>query len=103
MCLHMNFQLSFFFKSHSALIALTARFCATVFLFVNIPSMLICELAITHFAVVLSIAQGVVNYPQMNQKTSPQLEDLSANVANEPMVIVHHLQVIDIIFVHSKG
>ena len=64
--LHMNFKLALFFKSHAALIALlSSHGCnivqATVFLLVNISSMFVSELAITHPAMICTVAQRIVN------------------------------------------
>ena len=77
---HMNFELAFFFKGHPTLIALawlmTTRL-YTVFLLVFPTSL-------------CSIAQRAMHNSKMYKKTPPQLEDLGTNVANKPMVIVHH-------------
>ena len=69
--LHMNFKLALFFKSHAALIALlSSHGCnivqATVFLLVNISSMFVGELAVTHLAMMGTVAQRVVNNSQMH-------------------------------------
>ena len=68
MRLHMNFKLALFFKSHAALIALLSshgcnivQIADAVFLLVNISSMFVSELAITHPAMICTVAQRIVN------------------------------------------
>ena len=67
-CFHMNFEFTFFFKSHAAFV--TFKFDDNIidmFLFVDVSTMLIGELPIAHFAMMGSFSCKFVYLHMVNR------------------------------------